>query len=610
MYGLVKGPAAIQAGKPPKTAAKPDMDLSGSIEPDQDETLRLGVPLLGRWSEYRNLWILIGGGVLAACLLIVTAWQLVGPLFRPGVPPVAEPKGDGVQLVQQEKDGPKNVGVPDDGKKKGPEETKPKDLETKPDKNLLDKKEQPKEAPMVVVVPVPIENVIVDVPYEPASVESKAIGQYVANTKEPSVLLEKTDKGRWERLVAKNRVFSARPLVSLPGSKSLVVLDNAVDLVLWGNLPELTLDPMLLESRIIVHMNPKLDADLTLARGRLVITNHKKNDDARVRVRFNDSTADKEDYFDIVLLGKDASIVIERYCELDPEEPFYPNPKDPQRLGPSAWMTCFAYNNSASIRFGQVSYRLDKGQPVLQWQSRTRELVPPRKEFRPAWMDGIPPLKSDNDKLSRTLAVKAHERLAGLLETKSIDAALTQILQGVQKAQVQEMASKEKRLSPETFFQWQHAWRCLGAIDDTTTLFGEFAQEKTPTIIRVHEMQRLADWLAWDRDHDYQLLKVLQRAPFNYSNTASVKVMELFHRIPSKEADNPDTYIRLIEGLNNPLLPIRALSHWHLFAMVPQGRNIPYDAAAQPAARRQAVAEWQRLIPEGKLPPPPKKEKP
>src|SRR5207247_8931271 len=75
MYALVKGPESIPFRKPAKPVNKDDQDLSSELEPDQDETLRLGVPAAG--GSQRNLALLIGGGVLAVCLLAFAIYQLV-----------------------------------------------------------------------------------------------------------------------------------------------------------------------------------------------------------------------------------------------------------------------------------------------------------------------------------------------------------------------------------------------------------------------------------------------------------------------------------------------------------------------------------------------------
>ena len=59
MYALVKGPEAIHSRKPSRPSTSADQDLSSEIEPDQDETLRMGVPALTGKRGSRNFWILL-----------------------------------------------------------------------------------------------------------------------------------------------------------------------------------------------------------------------------------------------------------------------------------------------------------------------------------------------------------------------------------------------------------------------------------------------------------------------------------------------------------------------------------------------------------------------
>ena len=92
MYGLVKGPEAIPFRKPPKAGTKADLDLSTS-DADHDmlaDSMRLPGTL--RNASMRNTLLLVGGGVLAACVLVFALWHL----FQPTVPP-DEPGKD--QLV-------------------------------------------------------------------------------------------------------------------------------------------------------------------------------------------------------------------------------------------------------------------------------------------------------------------------------------------------------------------------------------------------------------------------------------------------------------------------------------------------------------------------------
>ena len=590
MYALVKGPEAIHARKPAKSVAMADQDLSSELEPDEDETLRLGVPAVGGKNDRRNLYLMIGGGVLAASLLVVAVWMIVHDRSGPG-----EPKGN--QIAQGDgKDQKKEDGPKDDDKKKLPEPKDKKEEKIPPPKKVDPTQEF---KPEVVEVPIPKAR---EMPYLPASGKQVPVAQYIEpSIKEPGVLLQlRSDKSGWTRIRdKKDRVFSGRPLMSLPGSKCTVKLDSDVDLTLWGNLVELTLDPLLAESRATVHVNDQLDADLTLHRGRIILRNTKKDGrDAALRVRFDNPTVMIEEHFDITL-NSDSAAIVERFCELDRDEPFYEDPKDLLRKGPTAYMRIYAYAGTLSVRMGGETYLMDEKQlPIMQWQSGKGTFASLPGPL-PPWLRGTPPLKDKNDLLAREKAVRAHEAMAALLDTKQVDVALAEVEQTVQLAAQKELVSSQQ-ISVDTFALWRQAIRCAAAVDDVGYLFDEFAQEKTPSIVRGLCMQTLHQWIGLGRENDYELLAVLRK---NYKKTEATKIAGLLHKVSTEAARDPITYQNLIEGLNNELLPIRILSHWHLWATVPAGQKILYDPAAPRQARQEAQKAWMKLIPPGQLPP-------
>ncbi len=608
MYALVKGPESIHARKP-KGPSKHELDLSSEIEPDQDETLRLGVPAFGK-GDSRNMWVLIGGGALAACLLIVAIAQL----FRSPPPNVNEPKID--LAATDSKDNPKTAPAKPVEGSKTPDDKKTPQEATPPKEKPIEPKKVDFPA-NIVVEPVPFEGPVgtvpvAEIPYQPASLKQAPVGKFVANPKEPGVLLQlKADKTGWMRVlkIQNDTVYSGRPVMSLAGSKLAVALDTGIELTLWGNLPEVTFDPINLESRAIVHANDVLSADLTVQRGRLLIkSNVTGGREARVRVRFDNPTDGKEEHLDITLQGPGSVVAIERHCELDWNEPFYPNPKDKARNGPTAMVKIYAYIGGARVRFGQDSYSIDeKQQPLLTWQSREAVLSPPKETNLPFWFKSKgSPMVPDNKKEmeTRELAIAAHNTLTKLLETKQVSVALDEMIQTIEKdAQREMVTSKEKLPAFATFVAWRHALHAKLALDDITYVFGVLSEEGTIPIFRGLCPQMLHDWVGLERDHDYQFLEMLRKRPFSYNGITSVKIMELLHWIPQKELQTPAKYQQLIEGLNNELLPIRLLSYWHLFLRVEAGRRIPYDATAPQSARAKAVQQWFELIPPGRLPP-------
>ncbi len=612
MYALVKGPESIPFRKPPKAGTKDDLDLSSEIDGDMDDTLRMGVPAVGGKAGSSKIWLFASGGVVAVGVFIFAVWMLVNQV------PVnkGEPKKDGTLVQGENKEGGKKIEPPkdDDKKKETPETDKKKD--SKPEKIEVPKTDgKLPEIKPIDVVPVEIKPPP-DIKFGPASKKQAPVGQYVMpGLKEPGVLLQaKPDKSGWTRIAGKGTpAVSGRSLLSLPGSKCAVALDSGVELTLWGNLVESNPDPLLSESRATLHSHDLLDADLTLERGRILLRNNKKGErEALARVRFNDPMQTKEDYFDIVM-QPGAAVAIELVADLDPAEPFFEDPKNPMRKGPIAVIRVFAFAGFSTIRHEEKSpHSLDETQHTLaQWQNREGTLVTQSLKAAPPWFKGKTPLKDKNEQMARDKAIEAHEYLAKLMDkdNKQIDVALAEITQTVQQSAQREI-DKQKFMSLETYILWRHALRCTAAIDDTNSLFDTLATDGTPVAMRAECITLLRHWLAQERDNDYQLLEIVRKN--NIKKTPSIKIMELFHIFPQAEAKKPATYQHLIESLNNELMPIRMLSHWHLVAyLAPAGRSIPYDPSMPRAQREMAVRAWMSLIPPGQLPPtsPPTKKK-
>ena len=88
---------------------------------------------------------------------------------------------------------------------------------------------------------------------------------------------------------------TANTLVSLPGYRSLIALDVGLHLTLWGNLPEFSPSPPVLESVVMLHdASPGIDVELTLDRGRVMLGDRKAAGTVRVRVRFLSEVWDVE----------------------------------------------------------------------------------------------------------------------------------------------------------------------------------------------------------------------------------------------------------------------------------------------------------------------------
>jgi len=204
MYGLVRGPDRSRLHKHTKivTQAKP-FDLSGEIDMDTDDSLRLGISL-GGMAKQQKLWLIIGGGVLAAFLLASPSGSC--SQSQSG----GNPKGDlhaKVDPPKEESD--KKAKEPE---KKQPEqkqpETKQPEQKTAGDEAADDKQPETKQPE---VLPAKIERRPDRV--QAGQHEAAAIGKYMTpNPKEPGAFLQtKTDKPGWLTFVGKKSARVLRP---------------------------------------------------------------------------------------------------------------------------------------------------------------------------------------------------------------------------------------------------------------------------------------------------------------------------------------------------------------------------------------------------------------
>ncbi len=134
---------------------------------------------------------------------------------------------------------------------------------------------------------------------EPPSKERVPAGIYeAALMKTPSILVAQERPKVWKRLKSGSPIYTAETLVSLPGFLSEVRLDSGVRLTLRGHVSQFSIHPLmdyLLESAIVLHQTKDFDADLTLLRGRIYVSNSSKpveSRPAKVRVRFSDQVWD------------------------------------------------------------------------------------------------------------------------------------------------------------------------------------------------------------------------------------------------------------------------------------------------------------------------------
>lgn len=590
-YGLVKGPEAIPFRKPAQflPVAAPQQHAETR---DLDETLRLGLPPAGRKDSWKTWLILSGGGLATACLLVFAIVQVLNP---PGGNE-QNPSKDAVAKGNQDKDQgpPDKLPTRDDAKpvdKKDGEEKKngdkattepkeeKKDTEPKEQKDPKEPKEKGAESPST------------EIPFGPPSARQTPIGHMISlDKKEPTILFQMSaDKNAWKRVLpkkAESEVYSGRPLLSLPSIRSQVQLNNGLRLLLWGNMPE-QVNIGLHESLVELFAHDKLDLDMALLRGRVVLTSTSDNA-AMVRVRFEDPTRAIPEYVDITLQGKDTSVLVDRLCDFPmfpQNEPFYKDPKHANRQGPIAVVAFNVLSGTAAVKFGDVTHTLNAPPAPFQlvWNSRQGMMGPYQKPEVPSHLMLNPPLPKGLDPKVRKELVRVRGMLVEQLGTKSLDVVLTETMNAL------DIASRRLAL------------RCYAAIDDLTSLV-EAVENPNPVLIDVRHGARdaLRQWIGSSRDNDYRLFDILEK---KYKKKEAEIIMELLHGFAQEETKRPERYDLLIEYLTNRNQIIRELAAWHLYALAPAGHHIPYNATMDSETRNAAASAWRALIPSGQLPP-------
>src|SRR6185437_12518377 len=123
------------------------------------------------------------------------------------------------------------------------------------------------------------------------------VGRYHTDTVGPPSLLvqRKTDKNDWGRVKPGGSVSTNDQLMSLPGYASEVWLDNGLHLLLRGHVREFTppkesVMDYLQECALVLHKPKDTDADLTLQRGRLYLSNHSMKQPGTIVVRLRFET--------------------------------------------------------------------------------------------------------------------------------------------------------------------------------------------------------------------------------------------------------------------------------------------------------------------------------
>ncbi len=525
LYGLVKGPEAIPFRK---AKSEPAAEEEFAESKETDETLRLGLPPFRRQGDFKQRLLLWGGGAVAAALLVLALIVILQPSEEPDRPPV-DPNRHVKGKLDDKKDAKKKIPPKIEDPNDQPVEVAGGFLYVgqllflRAFLEVLNQQIQGDKGPVLFEVP----------PADPLPGE-KVVASYKSPPANVPGILVQPGKDGWKRLNPANPdVFTNRPLVSLPGFRSAVQVGKNLKLTLWGAAPEIwpTLNPLFIrlhESLVILHPHDKLDLDLTLLRGRVVLTSLRADRPVQIRLRFpNPTQEDKLEFVDLALMAKDSEILVERFCLpyfLSGYQPFTKDPKHRDRIGPNAGMGYFVLAGAVRLKAYQLQpfvLEAPPGLAWLKWNSRGGGYSDPvfLKEMFPHFSVS-PPLLPDLNKRKRAAMLDARNDLNGLLSGKDVEADLAGGL------------VPDDKKDPDR----QEALRILcvrsrGALDDYTGLLDLLGDANKPADVRRTAIQTLEHWIVQRRDHDQILWPVLKD---RYRREAE-KIMELLRGLDNRD---------------------------------------------------------------------------
>jgi uncharacterized protein (TIGR03000 family) len=409
----------------------------------------------------------------------------------------------------------------------------------------------------------------------PRSVEPRVPA--AKNLSFPGLLSSKGTGQPFGRVELNDTLYSRDVLVAIPGLKvNIEPTSKAVSLTLWGHLPGLSDSPVL-ESSVILHDSRAYDLDFTLVRGRVVLTNMKKDGAAKVWLRADTGGVD------LGLPEPGDSVAIELYGRWPAGVPFSLKPTS----APVRVWEVYCLKGRLEIKAGQTEWGMAAPPGPAYFHGNSVDGPSPGGPQRRAT---LPDWASPNAKPS-PLAKKIRLVLAtyvGKLNTTDPDELAAGLLV---------LAENDK--DPERAATLRQMVISALAAGDEVGKVAQILNTSKHEDARQAAVVSLRHWIGAREGRDEKLYEILQ-SQLGFSKNEAVTVMDLLHS--PFAADQPETYETLIAYLKHRRQAVRELAAWHLYRLAPAGHKIAFDASASAAEREKAADEWKKLIPAGELP--------
>jgi hypothetical protein len=427
----------------------------------------------------------------------------------------------------------------------------------------------------------------------PPSKERVAIARYIgASAGMPTALASRKPDGEsFVRVKKEATVHSTDSLVSLPGYSSELRTRRGVGLLLRGSVRDFArhaLQDFLLESAVVLHKNDKFDLDLTLQRGRIYLSNIKKEGAVKVRLRFEKEVWD-------LTLEPEAEVGVDLFKHFT-RDINYRADEDPR-----AELYLCVLKGEVELRIDPYTTHSMEAPPrgaLFLWDNFTRPRGPISiKEVPPIWSKDPP-----EGEIPRKMTAALRTLQVRLEATKTVDVAL------------KEAVEKEDAPLPLRFL----AIYSMAAIDDVNELIERLDDDN----IR-HGPDRdaavfaLRRWISRsakqgrllykkDKEDNPAGLLIVDR---KWQSDEAQTLFDLLHDFSDEDRARTETFEALAGLLESRRVAIAQLAFWHLRRLSVGSKMLPaFDAAMTPDDRKKAADVVRDLIKKGKLPPPPPKE--
>lgn len=376
----------------------------------------------------------------------------------------------------------------------------------------------------------------------------------------------------WQPVRAGSDLYSTDLLLS--GLNATVdSLDKAVRLAVRGSLVDRGPFPVL-ETAFVLHQPKDVDMDVTLDRGRITLTNEKKEGPAKVRVRVRDKAAE------FILKEPGSSFAVEIYGRWPTGVPFKKDAKPEE--GPALSLVILALKGEITIKGPRKEGTLHA--PPGLAMIITDNINDPAPD--PLFLDKLPSWAAEKPVLDE---LKKLTELGGKFRNALMSRPLDEVTDDMLKSNdplVRRMAVL-----------------LMGATDNLPHLGEALMNAKSPDVWD-SAVLALRHWIGRGPGQDMKLYQGLIEKR-GFKPVQAEAILSLLHSFTEEELNTPETFEMLLNYMDTDKVGLRGLAYWHLLRLVPQGKKFEYEPTAAKDKRDEALAKWRKFIPTGQLPPKP-----